>query len=86
MKLVQNETREKIVETLKGATEPMTLAEIAQAIGKEKIGSGTTNPMVTAGVIRKVGTKRVAKTTYVEVATYAIGEEKAEEKTEEVKA
>ncbi len=79
MKLTQNETREKIVEALRNATEPMTLAEIAEAIGKEKIGSGTTNPMVTAGVIRKAGTKKVAKTTYVEVTTYAIGEEATEE-------
>ena len=78
MKLVMNDTRKAVVNVLKGATEAMTLNEIAKAMGVEKVNTGTTNAMVTAGVIRKVGTKKVARVTYVEVATYAMGEELTE--------
>ena len=57
----------------------MTLAEIAQAMGREDIKTGTTNAMVANGVIRKVGTKRVPRTTFVEVATYEFGVEPNED-------
>ena len=68
-----NEKRVAILEVLKTAEKPMTLAEIADAVGTE-VKTGTTNALVTAGMIRKVGTRKVAKTVYVEVAEYAIGE------------
>lgn len=68
-----NEKRNQVVEVLKGAAEPMTLSEISAKIGTE-IKTGTTNAMVASGAIRKVGTKKVAKTVYVEVATYELGD------------
>lgn len=73
LKIKMNPTREKVLEVLKTADGALTLAEISEAAGVE-VKSGTTNAMVTAGLIRKVGTRKVAKTIYVEVATYAIGE------------
>lgn len=51
MKITMNETRKNIIECLKNAESPMTLREIAVAIGVEKIASGTTNPLVNAGVL-----------------------------------
>ncbi len=83
MKLVMNATREAVLKVLKGATEPMTLNEIANAMGVEKVNTGTTNAMVANGVIRKVGTKRVPRVTYVEVATYEMGEEPTAEAEKE---
>lgn len=74
MKLAVNEMRKGVVNTLANSNEAMTLAEVAKAMGVEKVNTGTTNAMVNAGVLVKVGTKRVAKTVYVEVATYALGE------------
>lgn len=68
-----NPKREAVLNTLKGAEAPMTLAELSEAVGEE-VKSGTTNAMVAAGLIKKVGTRKVAKTVYVEVAEYAIGE------------
>lgn len=73
IKVKMNPTREKVIEVLKDAEAPLTLAEISEQIGQE-VKTGTTNAMLTAGLIKKVGTKKVAKTVYVEVATYAIGE------------
>lgn len=75
MKVVMSEKRNKIVNALKGANaDGMTLAEISAAIGEE-VKSGTTNPMVAAGVIKKVGKRKVAKVVYVEVDTYAVGDQ-----------
>ena len=68
-----NEKREGVLKVLKNADKALTLAEISELVGSE-VKSGTTNAMVAAGLIRKVGTRKVAKTTYVEVAEYAIGE------------
>ena len=68
-----NAKREAVIKVLKDAENPMTLAELSTAIGDE-VKSGTTNAMVAAGLIKKVGTRKVAKTVYVEVAEYAIGE------------
>ena len=82
MKVVMNELRNKIVGALEKETEGLTLAEIAEKVGVEKISTGTTNPMVSAGILRKVGTKKVAKTIYVEVATYAMGEMPTEKEGE----
>ena len=74
MKIVMNEKRVKVLETLRNATEPMTLNEIANAIGVDKVATGTTNPMIENGYIKVVGTKRVPVVTYREVNVYAIGD------------
>jgi len=73
IKIKMNPIREKVLAVLKEADGEMTLAEISNAAGVE-VKTGTTNAMLAAGLIKKVGTKKVAKTVYVEVATYAIGE------------
>lgn len=82
MKIVMNEKREKVLETLRNATEPMTLNEIANAIGVDKVATGTTNPMIENGYIKVVGTKRVPVVTYREVNVYAIGDNTPENDTE----
>ena len=74
MKIVMNEKRTAVLNALKNATEPMTLNEIAEVIGAEKVATGTTNPMIEAGYIKVVGTKRVPVVTYREVNVYAIGD------------
>lgn len=73
IKIKMNPKREAVINALKDAEKPMTLAELSEIVGEE-VKSGTTNAMVTAGLIKKVGTRKVAKTVYVEVAEYAIGE------------
>lgn len=82
MKVIMNEKRKAIVNAMKNANAPMTLNEIATAIGVEKIATGTTNPMVEAGYIKVVGTKKVAVITYREVNVYAIGDTEPETETE----
>lgn len=82
MKVVMNEKRKAIVNAMKNANAPMTINEIAEVIGVEKIATGTTNPMVAAGYIKVVGTKRVPVTTYREVNVYAIGDIEPETETE----
>ena len=74
MKIVMNEKRKAVLETLRNATEPMTLNEIAEKIGVEKVATGTTNPMIENGYIKVAGTKRVPVITYREVNVYVIGE------------
>jgi Mn-dependent DtxR family transcriptional regulator len=74
MKVVMNEKRKAIIKVLEGAKSPMTLNEIAETIGVEKIATGTTNPMIENGYIKVVGTKRVPVITYREVNVYAIGD------------
>ena len=54
MKITMNEKRTAVIETLKNATAPMTLAEISNAAGVE-VKSGTTNAMVKAGLIKVAG-------------------------------
>ena len=83
MKVVMNEKRMKVLETLRNATEPMTLNEIAEKIGVEKIATGTTNPMIENGYIKVVGTKKVPVITYREVNVYAIGENTPENEKDE---
>jgi predicted transcriptional regulator len=83
MKVVMNEKRVKVLETLRNATEPMTLNEIAEKIGVEKIATGTTNPMIENGFIKVVGTKKVPVITYREVNVYAIGENTPENENNE---
>ena len=82
MKIVMNEKRKAVLETLRNATEPMTLNEIAEAIGVEKVATGTTNPMIENGYIKVAGTKRVPVITYREVNVYVIGENTPEEDNE----
>ena len=77
-KVVMNETRKGVIEVLKGATEPMTLAEISEKIGK-KVVSGTTNAMLQAGYIKVVGTKKIPVITYREVSVYALGDNEPKE-------
>lgn len=78
-----NAKRKAILETLKTATEPMTLNEIAEKIGVEKVATGTTNPMIENGYIKVVGTKRVPVITYREVNVYAIGDTEPETENED---
>lgn len=82
MKVIMNEKRKAIVNAMKNANAPMTLNEIATAIGVEKIATGTTNPMIEAGYIKVVGTKKVPVITYREVNVYAIGDTEPETETE----
>lgn len=84
MKISMNEKRIAVIETLKNATAPMTLAEIANAAGVE-VKSGTTNAMVKAGLIVVAGEREIVcpacghKHT---VKEYAIGDLTALEKAE----
>ena len=78
-----NEKRKAVLGALKNATEPMTLNEIAEVIGAEKIATGTTNPMIEAGYIKVVGTKKVPVITYREVNVYAIGDTEPETENED---
>lgn len=79
MKIVMNEKRKAVLETLRNATEPMTLNEIAEKIGVDKVATGTTNPMIENGFIKVAGTKHVPVITYREVNVYVIGDNKPEE-------
>ena len=82
MKIVMNEKRVKVLEALRNANEPMTLNEIAEKIGVEKLATGTTNPMIENGFIKVAGTKKVPVITYREVNVYVIGENTPENQVE----
>jgi predicted transcriptional regulator len=82
MKIVMNAKRKAILTALKNATEPMTLNEIAEVIGAEKVATGTTNEMIKAGYIKVVGTKKVPVVAYREVNVYAIGDTEPETENE----
>ena len=58
MKITMNEKRTAVIETLKNATAPMTLAEIANAASIE-VKSGTTNAMVKVGLIVVAGEREI---------------------------
>ena len=58
MKITMNEKRTAVIETLKNATAPMTLAESSNAAGVE-VKSGTTNAMVKAGLIVVSGEREI---------------------------
>ena len=58
MKITMNEKRNAVIETLKNATAPMTLAEISNAAGVE-VKSGTTNAMVKVGLIIVSGEREI---------------------------
>lgn len=85
MKVNMNEKRVAILKLLENASEPMTLAEIASALGEEKIATGITNPMLTVGYMEKAGTKTVEVVIKKEVTTYKIGSVKPETTTTEKK-
>lgn len=61
MKITMNEKRTAVINTLKNATAPMTLGEIANKAGVE-IKSGTTNAMVKAGLIVVSGEREIVCT------------------------
>lgn len=73
MEVKMTEKRTKIINALKNANQPLTLAQIGESIG-EDVKSGTTNTLVSAGLIKKAGKVKVAKVVYVEVETYTIGD------------
>lgn len=77
MKVTMNETRVAVLAVLRNATKPMTLAEIANAMGVEKVATGTTNAMLTAGYIAKGEKVKVAATGKRSVNTYMYGGEPA---------
>ena len=58
MKITMNEKRTAVINTLKNATTPMTLGEIANKAGVE-IKTGTTNAMVKAGLIVVAGEREI---------------------------
>ena len=84
MKITMNEKRTAVIEALKNATTPMTLAEIANKAGVE-VKTGTTNAMVKAGLIKVAGEREIIcpacghKHT---VKEYTIGDLTAIEKSE----
>lgn len=73
-KVVMNETRVAVLATLKNAAAPMTLAEIAAAIGVEKLNPSVITPMVNAETVKTVGTRPVLTVTSKNVDTYVIGD------------
>ena len=58
MKVEMNEKRVKILEVLKEAESPMTLAEISKFAGFV-VKTGTTNAMVKAGMMVKAGVREI---------------------------
>lgn len=84
MKIKMNEKRNAVIETLKNATAPMTLAEIATAAGVE-VKSGTTNAMVKTGLIVVSGEREIvcpACGHKHKVKEYSLGDLTALEKSE----
>ena len=84
MKITMNEKRTAVIETLKNATAPMTLAEIANVAGVE-VKSGTTNAMVKAGLIVVAGEREIVCPTCGhkhKVKEYTLGDLTALEKSE----
>lgn len=75
MKIVKNETRNAVVKFLKeNEGQAFTLAEIAQAIGVEKINSGTTNVLVGAGILVNGEDKMVEVVKKEPRKTYTLGD------------
>lgn len=73
MKVNLNANRVAILNALRGANKPLTLAEISAIVGFE-VKSGSTNSLVSAGYIVKAGKVEVAKKVKSKVAVYALGE------------
>lgn len=72
-KLEMTDTRKAIVDTLKGATAPMTLADISAAVGA-KVASGAMNVLTAKGIAVVAGETNVAATKTVAVDTYVLGD------------
>ena len=84
MKITMNEKRTAVINALKNATTPMTLAEIANKAGVE-IKSGTTNAMVKVGLIVVSGEREIvcpACGHKHKVKEYTLGDLTALEKSE----
>ena len=84
MKIIMNEKRTAVIETLKNATAPMTLTEISNAAGVE-VKSGTTNAMVKVGLIVVSGEREIvcpACGHKHKVKEYTLGDLTALEKSE----
>lgn len=74
-KIVKNETRNSIINFLKEHQgEAFTLNEIAQAIGVEKINSGTTNILVANGILVNGEDKMVEVIKKEPRKTYTLGD------------
>ena len=64
------DNEKKIIEVLGKAEAPMTLAEIAVALGVEKLTSGSINGLVKKGNVAKVGDRTVEVMGKAKVSTY----------------
>ena len=64
----------EILGVLENTEDALALAEIAAALGKDKLGSGSINGLVKKGNVIKAGTKRMAGTTKRTVKTYVLVE------------
>lgn len=73
-KMTINETEKKILDCLANASEPMTLAEISNAIGK-KLVSGNINALLTSkGKVVKGEDKEIIVQAKKKVATYKLAD------------
>lgn len=73
-KLTINETEQAILNVLANATEPMTLAEISEQVGK-KLVSGNINALLTSkGKVVKGDDKEITYVAKKKVATYKLAD------------
>lgn len=72
IKIKMNPTREKVLEVLKKAEKPLTLAEISERAGIE-VKSGSTNALITAGLIKIDGEVKVPVVRYEPRKIYTLG-------------
>lgn len=73
-KLTINETEQAILNVLANATEPMTLAEISEQVGK-KLVSGNINALLTSkGKVVKGEDKEITYVAKKKVATYKLAD------------
>lgn len=54
-KVVLNDNRKKVIETLKGSPKPLTMDELTEKVGF-KVSSGFFNPLIACGMVEKAGT------------------------------
>jgi hypothetical protein len=73
-KMTINETEQAILNVLANATEPMTLAEISEQVGK-KLVSGNINALLTSkGKVVKGDDKEITYVAKKKVATYKLAD------------
>ena len=77
-----NDLRKDIIKELQKSDKPLTLKEIAERLGIEKINSGSVNALVENGILVNGEKKKVAVVKYDMVNTYAIGDLTKLNKTE----